>query len=140
VNRRRFLGFLGLGAAAVAAEQVIPFNRVWSFPKQIVLPGSLILPPGASARFIKVWDVREARLISRFDMAFGFGALKVPGDIKNALAVHNSTDRDQLWRPPADIPRELVAAVRQEADNRAHLAGQQIFGASMPEKFMMLYS
>jgi hypothetical protein len=134
MNRRRFLGLLGLGAATVAAEQVIPFNRVWSFPKQIVMP------PLGSVRFIKAWDPRENRMLYRFDMAFGFGALKVPGDIENALAVHNRTDRDQLWHPPADIPRELVAAVRQEADNRAHLRGQQIFGASMPEKFMMLHS
>lgn len=140
MNRRRFLGFLGLGAAAVAAEQVIPFNRVWSFPKEIVMPGSLVIPPGASVRFVEIWDASEARMISRFDMAFGFGALKLPGDIENALAVHNSTASDQLWHPPAHIPRELVAAVSQEADNRAHLAGQQIFGASMPEKFMMLYS
>lgn len=140
MNRRGFLQLLGLGAGAIAAEQVIPFNRVWSFPTQIVMPGSLIIPPGASVRFVEVWDACEVRMISRFDMAFGFGELKVPGDAENALAVHNRTDRDQLWHPPAHIPRELVAAVRQEADNRAHLRGQQIFGASMPEKFMMLYS
>jgi hypothetical protein len=140
MNRRRFLGFLGLGAVTVAAEQVIPFNRVWSFPRMIVPDGSLVLPPGASVRFVQMYDIWEARMISRFDMAYGCGALKVPGGIENALAVHNSTASDQLWHPPANIPRELVAAVRQEADNRAHLAGQQIFGASMPEKFMMLYS
>lgn len=34
MNRRAFLGMLG----GVALNQAIPFNRVCSFPKKIVLP------------------------------------------------------------------------------------------------------
>lgn len=36
-DRRGFLKFLGLGVAGIALEEAIPFNRVWSFPKQIVV-------------------------------------------------------------------------------------------------------
>jgi hypothetical protein len=35
VNRRHFLGLFGLGVAGIALDQAIPFNRVWSFPKEI---------------------------------------------------------------------------------------------------------
>jgi hypothetical protein len=37
MNRRGFLKFLALGTGALALEQAIPFNRVWSFPKDIRL-------------------------------------------------------------------------------------------------------
>ena len=29
---------LGIGVAGVALEQAIPFGRVWSFPKEIIIP------------------------------------------------------------------------------------------------------
>ena len=40
MDRRGFLGLLGMGVAGIALEQAIPFNRVWSFPKKIVIPDS----------------------------------------------------------------------------------------------------
>jgi hypothetical protein len=47
MDRRGFLRFLGAGVAGIALEQAIPLGRVWSFPKQIALPGEL----GAAAGF-----------------------------------------------------------------------------------------
>lgn len=38
MERRRFLGLFAAGVAGVALDQAIPFNRVWSFPKNIVVP------------------------------------------------------------------------------------------------------
>jgi hypothetical protein len=38
LDRRKFLQMLGLGSVAALAEQAIPLNRAWSFPKQIVIP------------------------------------------------------------------------------------------------------
>lgn len=38
MNRRNFLQGIAVMFAAQAAERVIPFGRVWSFPKQIVIP------------------------------------------------------------------------------------------------------
>ena len=38
MNRRNFITRLGLVAGGIALEQAIPFNRVWSFPKEIVVP------------------------------------------------------------------------------------------------------
>lgn len=37
MNRRGFLGLLA-GVAGIALDQAIPFNRVWSFPSEIVVP------------------------------------------------------------------------------------------------------
>lgn len=38
MDRRGFLKLLSGATAAAAAAPLIPFNRVWSFPKEIVLP------------------------------------------------------------------------------------------------------
>jgi len=38
MNRRNFLRILGGTALAVAIEEAIPLNRVWSFPSKIVVP------------------------------------------------------------------------------------------------------
>lgn len=37
MNRRELFKFLGAAIGGIALEQAIPFNRVWSFPKKIVL-------------------------------------------------------------------------------------------------------
>jgi hypothetical protein len=37
MERRRFLQLLGIGAGGIVLEQAIPFGRVWSFPKNIVI-------------------------------------------------------------------------------------------------------
>lgn len=41
MNRRNFLSLLGASMAGIALDQAIPFNRVWSFPKEIVLSNSI---------------------------------------------------------------------------------------------------
>lgn len=38
MDRRKFLGLFSAGVAGIALEQAIPLGRVWSFPKQIVIP------------------------------------------------------------------------------------------------------
>jgi hypothetical protein len=37
MDRRGFLKLLGAGVGGLALDQAIPFNRVWSFPKKIVI-------------------------------------------------------------------------------------------------------
>lgn len=37
LSRRGFIGLLGIGASAIAAEELIPFNRVWSIPLNVRL-------------------------------------------------------------------------------------------------------
>ena len=37
MNRRGFFKALGAVVGGIALEQAIPFNRVWSFPKNIVI-------------------------------------------------------------------------------------------------------
>jgi len=38
MNRRNFLALFSAGVAGIALEQAIPLGRVWSFPKEIVIP------------------------------------------------------------------------------------------------------
>ena len=38
MDRRGFLKFFSAGVAGIALEQAIPLGRVWSFPKEIVVP------------------------------------------------------------------------------------------------------
>lgn len=82
-TRRNFLRF-GLGAATgVLVDKVIPFNRVWSFPTNIVIPPAIIAPteeelfeslsgPSIALQLEKVRDMlpsifeREAALYSMF--------------------------------------------------------------------------
>jgi hypothetical protein len=42
MDRRKFFKLLGMGVAGVALDQAIPFNRVWSFPSNIVVPNRLL--------------------------------------------------------------------------------------------------
>ncbi len=41
MDRRGFFKLFGIGVAGVALEQAIPLGRVWSFPKDIVIPRHL---------------------------------------------------------------------------------------------------
>ena len=38
MDRRGFLKFFSAGVAGIALEQAVPLGRVWSFPKEIVVP------------------------------------------------------------------------------------------------------
>lgn len=58
--------------AGIALNQAIPLNRVWSFPKEIVLPSKFaMLPVGTTARLIQVWDPMRALMINRIDISRG---------------------------------------------------------------------
>ncbi len=47
MNRRNFLSLFSAGVAGIALEQAIPLGRVWSFPKEIVIPEyNVFLEPG----------------------------------------------------------------------------------------------
>lgn len=87
MNRRGFLQMLGVSVGGIAVEQAIPFNRVWSFPKNI------IIPQPASVRFLQAWDIYESRLIQRVDIAFGLD-LPLPGGLQMAevITVPHKTD------------------------------------------------
>ena len=56
MDRRGFLSLLGLGIAGVAFDQAIPLGRVWSFPKQIVVPE---FPPRGNIFLAPTWITRE---------------------------------------------------------------------------------
>lgn len=43
MNRRGFLKGLGALVGGIAIEQAIPFNRVWSFPKEIKIAPTVIM-------------------------------------------------------------------------------------------------
>jgi hypothetical protein len=80
MNRRGFLGLLGGAFAGVALDRVIPFGRVWSFPKEIVIaPAPAITEPFHLAF---PWDAYEKALtfytranIKRLDRLIRFEAL-----------------------------------------------------------------
>jgi hypothetical protein len=42
MNRRNFLSLFGAGVAGIAISKAIPFGRVWSFPKEIVIPPQIL--------------------------------------------------------------------------------------------------
>jgi hypothetical protein len=47
MNRRHFLSLLSAGVAGIALEQAVPFNRVWSFPKNIINPSRVGFDPAS---------------------------------------------------------------------------------------------
>jgi len=59
MNRRSFLTGIGALVGGIALEQAIPFNRVWSFPREIVVvrPRVEIVEIDEYADFIKVSDL-----------------------------------------------------------------------------------
>jgi hypothetical protein len=107
MDRRRFLQWLGLGAGAVALEQAIPLNRVWSFPKNIVVmsPGAIRLEPGEAVQFIKAWDPERARMLCRLDVLFGFNPYP------DSLAITNQSGRAITVPLPEHFPHVPPLAV-----------------------------
>jgi hypothetical protein len=70
MNRRRFFELLGMGVAGIALEQAIPFNRVWSFPKDIVLAKQDFLRDGFftnDGEFIGTHQLATAKMWYRDD-------------------------------------------------------------------------
>jgi hypothetical protein len=88
LDRRRFLSLLGLGATAALAAEAIPFNRVWSFPKQIVLARP------CNVRFIRAFDMRENKMICRLDVLYGWNEVAMPSTVEEGELI--SVPRESL--------------------------------------------
>jgi hypothetical protein len=80
MNRRGFLGTLIGGVAAATAVRTFPF-RVFSFPTEPMLAAT-------SVRFVKMYDVIERKMINRFDVLYGFGALDM---LRHTVSCHMIT-------------------------------------------------
>lgn len=72
MNRRNFLAGLGALVGGIAIEQAIPLNRVWSFPRQIVIhkaadEASMILPFASITNYLDIiwYDRRAIDLLKR---------------------------------------------------------------------------
>ena len=62
MNRRNFLSLFSAGVAGIALEQAIPLGRVWSFPKEIVIPP------------LPLWNLRDD-FESEFRKSFTIGSI-----------------------------------------------------------------
>jgi len=67
MDRRAFFGTMIGGVAATAAVRTWPF-RVFSFPSEVVTGAK-------SIRFIRAYDVLEGKMITRFDILYGWQTL-----------------------------------------------------------------
>lgn len=100
MNRRNFLSLFSAGVAGLALEQAIPLGRVWSFPKEIVIPTSGVL--GRVMGFdwsdeVTVGSLTPIRIPRRFEI----------GDIVSI---------------PAFSPRRYIVTKVVEADGTVYLA------------------
>jgi hypothetical protein len=87
MNRRSFLGLTFGGVAATAAVRTWPF-RVFSFPTKPILRAT-------SVRFIRQFDPMQQKMISRFDVLYGFGQLHAPSAIGAVKIINASDSLDQ---------------------------------------------
>ena len=71
MNRRGFLAGLGALIGGIAIEKAIPFNRVWSFPKNIVIASRVphVLPGRIDALSLKHWFRIETHPIEYYEFA-----------------------------------------------------------------------
>jgi hypothetical protein len=93
MNRRKFLGLSIGGIAATAAVRTWPF-RVYSFPKEIVLPASGIEPSIVTA--------------AMFDGAYEWIMLTPGGqyiDVLGNVIVHNTSSQPKAFRIPLSTYR-----------------------------------
>jgi hypothetical protein len=66
MNRRNFLSLFSAGVAGIALEQAIPLGRVWSFPKKIVVPESILFAWEDYERIVKVGSTIRIRQPQRW--------------------------------------------------------------------------
>jgi hypothetical protein len=133
MDRRRFLSLLGAGTAGLALADAIPFGRVWSFPSVIRLPGSILVPPGASVRFLRIYDVYRPAILSRVDVLFGFVPRFWPPD---HLVAHyeiqtNESGRALRYRVPTALgaPDAAIGELQRLIDSgsQAGIHGEEFF-------------
>jgi hypothetical protein len=72
MNRRSFLSLFGSGIAGIALEHAIPLGRVWSFPKEIVIPKSTFdfsenytCAMQALNRVVDEWNAKQETIVIR---------------------------------------------------------------------------
>ena len=83
MDRRSFFKSMVGGVAVAAAVRTWPY-RVFSFPTEII-PATL---PATSIRFIKAYDVMQDKMISRFDVLYGWGhELLLPRGVDTASSI-----------------------------------------------------
>lgn len=68
MNRRGFLQVLGIAVGGIALEQAIPFNRVWSFPKNIVIPKNHSDYVGVYNEAIKKYSLAWCEYANNFEI------------------------------------------------------------------------
>jgi hypothetical protein len=101
MDRRGFLKLFSSGIAAAAVAPVIPFNRVWSFPKEIVIP--------KSAGVLKVGDIFTIRTRAAFqigDVVAIKDELGIPG-YNGPFLVCAAFETDEYW---LRAPRHNITA------------------------------
>lgn len=125
MNRRDFFrrGIVG-GVAAAAAVREWPF-RVFSFPS-VIEPATQI----SAIRFVKCFDIFEARMVNRFDVLYGFGKLKLelPRAIESAEQLVGTANS---FLKPHEVQEFIDARIRQFALDPS-MTGKEIF-AHLPK-------
>jgi hypothetical protein len=114
LSRRGFIGTMIGGVAASAAVRAWPF-RVFSFPESIKVAQPL------TVRFIRAYDYGTDKMVSRWDMLSGFGAL-VHGGVgefkmieTNSFGLSHALDQMEVPQPvkvqilQQNFPREPFA-------------------------------
>ena len=113
VSRRGFIGLFGAAAAGVLLEEAIPFGRVWSFPKNIVI----------AKRVLTYDDITRVTLeqFAKWDYAGAILGLPTFREL-----------RERPLRPPMRVEWDFVPRVPQEAldyQKRAMTPAESMTGA-----------
>ena len=102
MNRRNFLSLFSAGVAGIALEQAIPLGRVWSFPKEIVVPtGNVFLRTD--------WITMETLRILKRNLDAGFFVTDWEKDFKADFAIGRSIQIElpQRFLASASAPPRL---------------------------------
>jgi hypothetical protein len=102
MNRRGFLQLLTGGIAAIAAEQVIPLGRVWSFPSKIIIPKPLVIPTRSG------FVLDEIKRVSLSHLATIYYDRKALDALKNNYIIDEILKEKKLPRR-ADGPIQLLS-------------------------------
>jgi hypothetical protein len=71
MNRRSFVALLGAAAVGGIAGEAIPFGRVWSFPKKIIVPAYTGSQPFNGIAFAVGREFVNLDVIAGTDLAYG---------------------------------------------------------------------
>lgn len=93
-SRRGFLQLFGLAIGGLALEQAIPFNRVWSFPSQIVVPSDAELAYLSAIYY-------DRRVLDMLTSRFKFSALLASASLPHSQGIPISFKRYHLTPFPS---------------------------------------